>query len=503
MAIVPITCSKCGAAVDYDDRKGNGKCHFCGTQYKNVQDVHNTIINHTTHVVRTASSVGTDYDQIIANMESLLSLGRFSFVEKILEKLLQEQAQDYRVWVGFIKFELCQFDKRYEDKTKVYTQSDLNTTRIVTHLRANRKKPTFYHLFTDRISIIEHEHRSFQNTSELIGRANELTNNLANPERRDFTILDDNINQALGGILTFAKREQIGDFIICKEELGHSLVGYSYCYFGDSDRIVLPNYFNDGKIKLNRVYIASPIKNYKIVLPKEVEIIESGAFSCCEEVREIVIPSTRISIYSNAFNGCMKLESIRISSKIESIQENAFFGCDNMHRLVYDIDVDEVDVFSAEILNNIIDNPNFYGSEHILVFQFEWLKKIPRRMFFNNHRITHLISKNNSNIRVSRKDCFIILGDGVRELEEQTFASCEKLKVININVVDIVIGSECFSNCKHLTDCEIKSSNLTLGKYVFKGTDKKCSITVTTSKNRASLSREWKSGSKAKFNILH
>lgn len=501
MAIVSITCSKCGAEVDYDDYKGTGKCNFCGTQYKNIQDVHNTIINHTTHVVRTNSSVGTDYDQIIENMESLLSLGKFSFAEKMLEKLLQEQAQDYRVWIAFIKFELCQFDKRYEDKTKVYTQSDLNAAMILNNLRKNRNRTTFNRLFSNRIAEIEYEHKNFQNTSELIGQAKELTKSLADPNKRDITILDDNISQALTCILSFAKQEQIGDFIICKEELNDSLVGYSYCYFGDNDIIVLPNFFNDSKIKLNRVYIASSVNNYKIVLPQEVEIIESWAFSCCEEVKEIIVPSTKINIHSNAFNGCMKLESIRISSKVESIQENAFLGCDNMHRLVYNSD--EIDIFSAKLFNNIIDDSNFYGSKHILVFQFESLKKIPQRMFFNNHRITHLVSKNNDNICASKKDCFIILSSEVQEFEEQAFANCEKLKVININSANINIGSECFANCKNLVSCEIKSTNPTISKYVFKGTDKKCSITITTAKNKTSLNRNIKRGSKAKFNILH
>lgn len=501
MSIVSITCSKCGAEVDYDDRKGTGKCSFCGTQYKNIQDVHNTIINHTTHVVRSSSSVGTNYDQIIENMEFLLSLGQFTFVEKILEKLLQEQAQDYRVWIAFIKFELCQFDKRYEDKTKVYTQSDLDTARIVTNLRANRKKTMPYHPFQDRISVIEQEHRNFQDTSELIGRAKELTKSLANPDKRDFTILDDNISQALIGILAFAKREQIGDFIICKEELTNSLVGYSYCYFGDSDIIVLPNFFNEKRIKLNRVYVASTVKNYKIVLPEEVEKIESRAFSCCEEVREIVVRSSKINICSNAFDGCIKLESIRIASEIELIQENAFFGCDNMHRLVYDLD--KIDVFSAKQLNNIINNPNFYGSSHILVFQFEKLKKVSQEMFFNNRRITHLISKISDNIRISKKDCVIIFGSEVREFEEKAFANCDKLKVINIDTADINIGSECFANCKNLANCEIKSTNLIIGECAFKGIDKKSLITITTSKNTSSLNRNWKRGSKAKINIVY
>ena len=77
---------------------------------------------------------------------------------------------------------------------------------------------------------------------------------------------------------------------------------------------------------------AGAFKNNKTLtqatIGKNIEVIESNAFSGCAKLTKITLKSARLKrICSNAFQNCKKLKSITIKSKVlEKVDKNAFKG---------------------------------------------------------------------------------------------------------------------------------------------------------------------------------
>lgn len=87
MAIISLKCSQCGWIIEFDDKKCTGRCPFCGTQYVLNRDIHNTIINRTTQVVRKKEEIER-FDELQASFDSVLAIRQFKLAGKILDKLL-------------------------------------------------------------------------------------------------------------------------------------------------------------------------------------------------------------------------------------------------------------------------------------------------------------------------------------------------------------------------------------------------------------------------------
>ena len=63
----------------------------------------------------------------------------------------------------------------------------------------------------------------------------------------------------------------------------------------------------------------------KVVLSKNVNVIESQTFDSCTELTEVIIPDGKLECISyHAFNGCTKLEKINIPDSVRKIESNAF-----------------------------------------------------------------------------------------------------------------------------------------------------------------------------------
>ena len=62
----------------------------------------------------------------------------------------------------------------------------------------------------------------------------------------------------------------------------------------------------------------------KLVLPKEVEIIEANAFSGCTNLYEVIMKDNVRIIKANAFSDCERLKTVRFSTNLTTIQKDAF-----------------------------------------------------------------------------------------------------------------------------------------------------------------------------------
>lgn len=491
MAIISITCSKCGASVDYDYDRGRGKCSFCGTQYENVQNIQNTIINNTTQILRT-NILDNSYDSLLGDCEQLINLKQYRLVEEKIKNLLACYPEISHSWLLYIKFELSQFDSKYEYKAEDVSV-DVNTSRIIAQLKAGKPSRKYYSGL-----LAEKEIRYGKRFNNYDGDC--CANVINNPNKESRQILDDGIVMSVHSLLECGDKESIGDFIIVKEDCGNGLAGYSYCYFGSNSTIVLPNFYNDCRIKLNRVYNFSQIQNLRVVVPKETECIETEAFKYCTGVQKIEIPSKRISIKTKAFENCISLESIRISSQIESIQKEALVACPNLRKLV--IATEELDVFTSETLNNLIIKTKYYGSGNILAIQLEKINRLQERIFFNNPRITHVITKNDSSLHISKSDFAIVISHDDIDLGYQAFCGCSSLKTINLNAKKINISDECFSGCIKLMSCKITTKELKIGEAAFSRSANKGTIVIYGNKRNFNLNRSWRKGTKAKIKFI-
>lgn len=84
-----------------------------------------------------------------------------------------------------------------------------------------------------------------------------------------------------------------------------------------------------------KTLVAFPPKNEKTSynIPSGVEIIEGGAFSSCENLKEIVIPETVKIIGDYAFSECA-FPRITIPQGVEEIGSHAFKRCNNIEYIV-------------------------------------------------------------------------------------------------------------------------------------------------------------------------
>ena len=94
-------------------------------------------------------------------------------------------------------------------------------------------------------------------------------------------------------------------------------------------------------------------KSSHVVIPNNVKVIDSYAFSDCTGMTSIEIPNSVTSISYSAFYGCENLTSIKIPNSVKIIGSSAFYGCENLT--------------SIKIPNSVtkIGELAFYGCENL------------------------------------------------------------------------------------------------------------------------------------------
>lgn len=504
MELLSLKCSNCGATIKCNPNDKIVTCEYCGTQHIQKKEIHNTVVEYKTCVIREQGyNTDSQLNIQIENLELLLDSGNYIVAEKTLKKLIENYPDDYRVWVCFIRLELSQFNFRYEDKSTTISEVDAFFINENASRRARQKILNRQVCNNDDVVSLETQHNDFlvfknikQQTQMMLAQST-----VADAHKQDFSVIDKMIKQAMQTIEFLGNITAIGEFIVCKELLNNGRYGYSFCYFGEDLEIHLPIISDDKHIKLNRLYVSSKIDCYKVYVPEEIDEIGNSAFSNCENVQEIIFLTEQISISAKAFNSCIKLNCIRLFSKLNEVSANTFIGCPQLNRMVFNWDGKIIDKNDYKILNNLINNGDYYGTSGIKVFQINGIDNLPEEAFCGNNRLTQIRTCREGSIRVNNGDCILVLSDTVQAFNKKAFADCSLITNINILGTNIILANECFSNNGSVIECCIEASTIKICDNCFNGFNNGGQILLKANCNSISLSCNWKKGTKAKICI--
>ena len=84
----------------------------------------------------------------------------------------------------------------------------------------------------------------------------------------------------------------------------------------------------------NNYLYYSNIDNY--IIPNTVEVINSSAFSNCNNLTSIEVPDNVDSLYEDAFAYCNNLKTISLAKSVTFIGHYAFANCPKLKEIKYD-----------------------------------------------------------------------------------------------------------------------------------------------------------------------
>lgn len=126
----------------------------------------------------------------------------------------------------------------------------------------------------------------------------------------------------------------LDNFTFKNKKIGMTLVEYT----GDEEVVVIPDTFNDKPVTIIGKDAFSFNKNVhliqKLVLPKDLEVIESFGVADCSGVKFIQLPEKLREIKQDAFCSWSSLEEIVFPASLEKVAQGAFFNCTSLKKVV-------------------------------------------------------------------------------------------------------------------------------------------------------------------------
>ena len=204
-------------------------------------------------------------------------------------------------------------------------------------------------------------------------------------------------------------------------------------------------------------------KTADLVIPDEIEHIESDIFAGCENLKSVTFHSKVLTIGEHAFAGCNNLKSVTFNSKDLSIGEDAFAGCSSLKSIeipenVYSVssasfkDCTSVEhiFIPGKLLPSLSDI--FEGCHAVstltLTSDIDYFKRMVVIFgeFLSAEQIAEEIAENmqlwKSKCSAYTKLTTLELTDKVTEIEPETLAGFTSLKAIKISKKNKVYQSE-------------------------------------------------------------
>ncbi len=244
--------------------------------------------------------------------------------------------------------------------------------------------------------------------------------------------------------------------------------GKSVIYIGDS---AFEDYKSLSSVKLSEGITSigdnafSKCSNLRsIKLSESITSIGNGAFGGCSSLSNIKLPEELKTIGEWAFSYCSSLSSIELPKRVTSVEDSAFAGCRNLSSIKFPVGLREIanDAFlGCSNLNDIELPKEVYG--------------ISYRAFLGCSSLTEFIVDSGNETYTAQDGILykdgktlvccpggkigdIKLPEGITEIGNYAFYSCDKLNSVKLpeGVTDIGYGA--FGNCNNLTLIIIKNS---------------------------------------------
>lgn len=218
--------------------------------------------------------------------------------------------------------------------------------------------------------------------------------------------------------------------------------------------------YNYDKTELVYYLRGSDMTSY--TLPDTVTKIPDGAFSTCENLREIVLPDGITDIGPYTFEQCYNLESIKLPAALKTIGEDAFYNCWSLREITLPEGLTE------------IGSQAFIGCRMLGTVKIPGGVKTINRATFNGCYSLQSVSLGEGIEQIGANAFYgctglldISLPDSLKTVGNSAFYKCSALRSIVLPERVTAIGSDAFSNCYNLTYAVMPQSLASIGNYAF------------------------------------
>ena len=225
----------------------------------------------------------------------------------------------------------------------------------------------------------------------------------------------------------------------------------------------------------------------KIILPDNVNNIETCAFEGCTDLSFLELPSGLTSIGERAFNDCTGLRSLQLPSGLLSIGNGAFLNCIGLSSLQLPSGLTSIGMnafsgcsglTSVSLPSGLPQIPyrTFYGCYSLKSVQIpSAVKAIGGEAFSECTGLTSLELPSGLTMIVDGafSGCSsltsVSLPSGLPQIPYRTFAGCYSLKSVQLPSDVKTIGNEAFRECTGLTSLELPSGLTKIEEGAFSG----------------------------------
>ena len=241
---------------------------------------------------------------------------------------------------------------------------------------------------------------------------------------------------------------------------GHSVGRFAFSFLPCLKKIILPDNVNnietcafEGCTDLSFLELSSGLTS-----------IGERAFNDCTGLRSLQLPSGLLSIGNGAFLNCIGLSSLQLPSGLTSIGMNAFSGCSGLT--------------SVSLPSGLTRIPyrTFYGCYSLKSVQIpSAVKAIGGEAFSECTGLTSLELSSGLTMIVDGafSGCSsltsVSLPSGLPQIPYRTFAGCYSLKSVQLPSDVKTIGNEAFRECTGLTSLELPSGLTKIEDGAFSG----------------------------------
>lgn len=227
----------------------------------------------------------------------------------------------------------------------------------------------------------------------------------------------------------------------------------------------------------------------KVTLHDRIQSIGAYAFYQCRALESIPLPDSITEIGAHAFDGCEKLKQVTLPEKLTYIGERAFLDCKSLEQISIPDGVTSLEgngiFFGCESLKEIqlqkhvtnIGECMFYSCKQLKTVTLpESVKRIGESAFAQSGleefaappRLALLESGVFQSCRALRN---VVLNQGLKEIQEETFMGCDALQSIAIPEGVTHIAKYAFWFCSALKDVFLPASLQNIHEMVFGSPD--------------------------------